>query len=367
MSGNIMTTKYNVATGTWDNSSTIPWSDTDGGAAGAAVPSAANDVACTALSGVTALTIASGAVCRSLVCNGFTGSVLGSAAMSIGDATAGASNIVLSLGGTWSYTGALTLISTSATQQTLYCNGKSFAGTGSNGSVTLNSASGGNFILGDAFTSTSFLAALKGTFATGNFNIDAAAFTSTGTATRVVTLGTSTLRLRNTFSLTGSGLTFSGASSTIVIDNKTGATTITFNGLGQTFGRVQFYSSTNPTATIAGANTYSTLSAYAGVTISLTHSVTQTLTGGARALYRVGQGNMTLNSTLAGTAATVANSTPMVLTGMRIQDIAFTGAAHIAVNCVDVSGNSGITFVKSINQSCAVVPAVTSAVLSAVS
>ena len=89
-------------TDTWDATAGTKWATTSGGAGGAAVPTAADDVFIDANSGVGTLTVTATtgvAVCRSLDC---TGASLGTLALngsdiSIGDASGGALTMSASL------------------------------------------------------------------------------------------------------------------------------------------------------------------------------------------------------------------------------------------------------------------------------
>src|SRR3990167_5669740 len=107
-----MAEKYIVATGTWNGSNTGIWSDTDGGASGAAVPTAADNVNMTAASGTVTVTVATTAgLCLNLVCTGFTGTIAGSTGITV------SGNVTLdnTMSG-WTNTGTLTLNYTSTTQ-----------------------------------------------------------------------------------------------------------------------------------------------------------------------------------------------------------------------------------------------------------
>ncbi len=125
-------------------------------------PTAADDVQLTSTSGN--VTIDSGAVCRSLDCTGYTGTLTHNAiVLNIGDATAGAGSKALTFVSGMTYTlintttSAISFISTSATQQTVTWASKI------PGNVTFNGAAA-SWIYGDApGTSVGTLSLLKGT------------------------------------------------------------------------------------------------------------------------------------------------------------------------------------------------------------
>jgi hypothetical protein len=116
-------------------------------------PTAADDVVATGTSGN--VTIDSGAVCRSVNLTNYVGTLTHTAAvtLTVGDATAGASNVaILFVAGMTLTVGASTslisLVSSSATQQTVTTGGKGMPTVAFDGV-------GGNYILSDNWTSAS--------------------------------------------------------------------------------------------------------------------------------------------------------------------------------------------------------------------
>src|SRR3990167_2607226 len=111
---------------------------------GGVAPTAADDAFLDAGSGN--VTIDSGAVCRSINCTGYTGTLTHNAiTFNIGDSTAGASNVALLFVAGMTYTlgnattSAISFISTSATVQTVDFASKT------TGNVTFNASSGGSW------------------------------------------------------------------------------------------------------------------------------------------------------------------------------------------------------------------------------
>jgi hypothetical protein len=128
-----MANRYWVGgTANWDATAGTKWATTSGGAGGAAVPTAADDVYLDAASGAVTVTITGvDAVCRSIDCTGFTGTITHSVgrAWSIGDGTAGAGSIALKFDAGMTYspahvTSVIYFVSTSATTQTIDFAGK---------------------------------------------------------------------------------------------------------------------------------------------------------------------------------------------------------------------------------------------------
>jgi hypothetical protein len=200
-------------TGTWDATTTANWSATSGGAGGASVPGAADDV-----------TINTASITVTTDYN-----------VSVISVTINATAATLSLGGTLTCSGAITLTA--------------------------------------------------GTFTTNNFDVTALNLSSSNTNTRTINLGSSTVTLNNTTATninfaTSTGLTFNAGTSQINII----VAGPTINTGGQTFYNVAFTSTAtaNATRTIVGSGTFNNLSvaapASAGV-ITVTFSAQQTITG----------------------------------------------------------------------------------------
>lgn len=137
----------------------------------------------------------------------------------------------------------------------------------------------GTFQHGDAFTtSTGTITVTAGTYTTQNFNISGSGFSSTNTNTRSITFGTSTLTFSGTSPInfaTATGLTFSGASSTI---NLSATAAKTFAGGGQTFGTVSSTGGTTNPLIISGNNKFTTLTNSARTFLIFPANTTQEVT-----------------------------------------------------------------------------------------
>lgn len=170
--------------------------------------------------------------------------------------------------------GSLTLITgmavTTGTASTF-----TFAGRGThtitsatqNFTICAINAPGGSYELADSFQSVigrNFTVNF-GTFDTKNFNLTCSGFLSNSGQIRTITLGTSTINIVGTTTSTlwnftaSSGLTFSGASSTIVF-SVASANTRTFAGGGLTYGKLQYtVAGSTGQLSVTGANTFKTI------------------------------------------------------------------------------------------------------------
>jgi len=165
------------------------------------VPTATDDAIVNAASGSGTLTIAATSTCSSLNTSTFTGTLAGASALNIVSlALTGAT--VLSLGGTHSYTGTIT-ISGAAVNGVILANGKTHSGA-----VTINTTTG-SFVFNDFFTCTGTFTLTAGNIS--GTSISAGIFGSANTNTRV-------FNFTNLY-LSGSGITLS-----IGLANQTGLT-----------------------------------------------------------------------------------------------------------------------------------------------
>jgi hypothetical protein len=238
-------------TGSWTNSSTTNWSTSSGGASGASAPTTSDDVYFDANSNVGTgsftVTTSSTPNCRNLTIQSLDGAMTlaGTTNLTVaGSIFFSGSNL------TYTRTGDLVLAPTSNSFVTT--NGVSLA----SGGVVINTTGASTTTLGSSLTCAGFTVT-DGAFITNNWNLTCTFFSSTGSATRSITLGTSTIACSSSFALSSTNLTFSGASSDIVLSGGS----VFFTGAGQTFGTVRFTnnSASIPALTISGANTFSSL------------------------------------------------------------------------------------------------------------
>lgn len=252
-------------------------------------PTAADDVVATALSG--AVTIDTGAVCRSANFTDYTNTLTHTAGvtLAIGDATAGASNVALKLVSGMTYTlgsttsSAISFISTSSTLQTVDFGGK----TG--GNVTFNAASDGNwaFITGHTTGSGTAVTLTKGTLHMDGVSDNSALthswanFTSSSSNVRALYMGDSTITLTGTGTTTvwdinnSTNITLSSGTSTFSF-NTGGAGTKTMK-----LGGLTYYDLTiapiGATVHVWGSNTWNIITIGAGRSVAFQASGTQTV------------------------------------------------------------------------------------------
>jgi hypothetical protein len=326
---------------------TRAWSDTLTWSSGS-VPTAADDVVLDATSG--AVTIAAAAVARSLNCTGYTGTLTHNTAitLTLGDATAGTSNAALVLSAGMTYTlgnassSAISLVSTSTTQQAITTAGKTL------GNVTVN-GSGGTYLLTDSLTCATITVS-AGLLTTGSQTVTCAAITVSG-ATATMAFGTSTVNFTSTAAvnvlLRSSGGTVSGGAATF---NITTASTNTrgFFPVSTALSQATLnYTVANSSGTLSfsGALDLAALNVTDGVaarTVQFQAAASYTLR--AVNIQGVSGALITIKSGTAASAATLTKPSRVVaLDYVSIQDMTVTGGAswYAGANSVNVSGNTG--------------------------
>lgn len=343
---------WNVA-GNWVNQAT--------GVAAVAAPTAADDCRFGVGTGATNTncTINTGSLCRSWTVNGYTGTITHTAGitLSIGDATAGASNYAINFATSgWTYTlgsattSAITLVSTSATQQTIVSGSKTF------GNFTVNGA-GSSYLFGSTFASSGVFTLTAGALDTGSQTCQSSTFINTSSSTRSLTMGTTNWTITSTaaatvinFNNVGT-LTYSAASSTWTIGTAT-SNTRTLILSTATHGAITY--------TVAGSTGTLALTGIATIrdiifsdasnarTCSLGSSITLS-SANPLASFRGTSGKlMSLVSSASGTARTITRSGPGLIDTdyLSIQDIisATPYTFYAGANSTNVSGNTNIVF-----------------------
>ena len=342
-------------TGTWNSTNTANWSASSGGASGASVPTAADNVFFNANSnvGTGAFTVTMADTPR--VCNDFTASGLD------GTMTLAGTSIGLTVSGslsfpatnfTRSYTGTTTFNATT-TGKTITTNGVAFGAA-----VTLDGV-GGAWTLGSAFScGTNTLTLTNGTFDTSvsNYAVTAGSFSSSNSNTRTITLNNSTL----TFSTTGTAWNMATSTNATV---NAGNSTIslsggspTFAGGGLTYYNVSFTSAsaTSVVKIITGANTFNNLTfstiSSAGLN-NISIGANQTINGTFTVTGSNGNRRMFVRSDTIGTSRTLTCAAES-LTDVDFRDIVAAGAGSpfTGNRLGDCGGNSNITFVAGTNK-----------------
>lgn len=339
---------------------TRAWSDTATWVGGV-VPTAADDVQLDSSSG--AVTISSGAACRSLDCNGYTGTLTHNSAvtLTIGDATAGAGNIALRLvaGMTYTLGGATTstivFASTAAATQTIAAGGKILGGW------TVNGA-GSSYQLADGVsTGTSAIVTLTaGTLNTNGQTCSWGSFISSNTNVRSLILGSSSITLgTNGWSCaTATNMTLSAGTSTLTFAGAAGTaanlgTNLSYNNLVFTNLGLSGVTSSGGvgTGTIANLTRIGNAVTTDELQINTTIVITGTLTiTGNSATNRV-----LLQSNVIGSTRSVTVNGSVVVSNTDICDISGLGTASWNLAAAtggtgDAGGNVGITFTASATQ-----------------
>jgi len=215
-----MANRYWVGgTASWDGTVGTKWAATSGGAGGASVPTSADDVFFDALSSGT-VTIATGNTgAKSITCTGFTGTIAGSAAITV------SGSVTLAAGMTYTSTSVITFAATG----TLTTAGKTI------GAIVVSGA-GITLTLGGALTSSGSITITSGSFTTANFNVTATALVSSNSNVRTISLGSSTI----TLSLSGNAIDF-GTITNLTFNAGTSQINLTAFGSAISVGTATFY------------------------------------------------------------------------------------------------------------------------------
>jgi hypothetical protein len=272
--------------GTWSTTNTANWSATSGGAGGASVPGAADDVTIDGNSGSPTIT------------TNYNASVI--------SVTINAAAATLSLGGTLTCSGAITLTA--------------------------------------------------GTFTTNNNDVTATSLSSSNSNTRTINLGSSTVTLSGSSlswnSASNTNLTLNAGTSTIILSAAaaglySGSNLTPFSG--NTFYNVSFTSTGAGTRVISGANTFNniTVSAPAAAGVAqLTFDARQTINGTLSTTGTAGNRRVWFRGATYGLAQTLTINSAPSLTDADFRDIYVVGtAAPISGTRIgDLRGCRGITF-----------------------
>ena len=346
-------------TGSWSSTNTANWSASSGGASGASVPTAADNVIFDAGSDAGGNFIVTMANSPRL-CNDFTASGLDFtmtlAGTSIGLTVSGslsfpATNL------TRTYTGTTTFNATT-TGKTVTTNGVAFGAD-----ITFNGV-GGAWTLGSALTVTSATITLtNGTFDTSasSYAVSAGQFSSSNSNVRTINLNGSTITatfIQATWTLTTStNATLNAGTSTIVLTSNSAE----FQGGGKTYYNLNFSSTSLPSnpfqlRTVRGVNTFNNLTCATTATdvnpfiIANNQTINGTLTingaNGNQRLFVRSESNAGPAGVQTLTCASVA------ATDVDFRDITIAGAAAplSGTRLGDCTGNSGITFGAGVNK-----------------
>ena len=318
-------------TATWDATAGTKWSTTDGGPGGAAVPTSADNVYFTALSGAVTVT-AGGQTSKSLICTGFTGTLTLSGAVTV------AGSFTLSAGMTYSGSPAISFTST-ASGNTITTAGKTL------GSISFSGV-GGVWDLQDAIVSNNTITLIAGTLNTNGYALTAPNITTSGTNVKVWNWGASVLTCTQagSFLLGGSNQTINAGTSKILM---TATPDGTFNGGNQVLYDLEYTGTPNVVykITLSGNNTFHNLTFKRAHKLALAGN--QTING--QILFSdaaAGNARFWLTSDAIGITRELVINSAQSWSDIDFWDIRVTGSAApvSGTRLGDAGGNSGITF-----------------------
>lgn len=290
-----MANRYWVGgTAAWDGTAGTKWALTSGGAGGQAVPTSADDVFFSAASTGTCTISAGNTGAKSINCTGFTGTLAGTAAITV------SGSVTLDAGMTMSYTGTLTLNATG----TLTSAGKTL------GSITISGASI-TVTLGDACTTgvTNTVTLTQGTLALAGFTLSTGIFSSSNTNTRAISFGAGNINLTSATAGTtilsaavGSNLSWTGTGG--FVRNQVATATMSWGSTNFTNGPNLTVNAGSAALTLTAASYFKTTN-FTGSTCDVASSSTGSINF---------QGNITLASGGTYTSLPIFNSSSNTIT-----------------------------------------------------
>lgn len=316
-------------TAAWDGTAGTKWALTSGGAGGQPIPTTADDVFFDGNSGASTVTISTGNTgAKSINCTGFTGTLTGTAAITV------AGSVTLVAGMSYTHTGTMTFSGTG----TLVTAGKTFS------AVTLNGA-GITLTQGDALNMVArTLNLIQGTFDTAGYALTANIISASGSNTIVLNLNASTANIGSFNTAIATAMTINAGTSQLNITNL-GASLLVVSA---TFYNVSFTSTDSSTRQIGGILTFNNLSitapsgiAAANMLIANNITINGTLTcAGSSAVNRL----FLLSNIVGATRTLTVNTLSATDCDFRDITIAGTAAGTSVTRGGDCGGNSGITF-----------------------
>lgn len=334
--------------GTWD-ATTTHWSASSGGAAGASVPTATDNVIFDTLSNLPtnasyAVTIGTASSCLDI-------SISGPAANTV--TITSAATAVINVYGSWlnAATGvAFTTVGNNVINFSSTTTGRTIATNNNLGLASTNiifNGVGGGWTLTTALTANGVFPN-AGTFDTNSLGLAINSFQRSGSLAAVLTLGNSAIVCSGSgpIGLNSTNFVLNAGTSTINCSNAS----ITFTGAGLTFYNVLFSSTSAAinTVSITGANTFNNLNVATTtlqkiIQLGANQTVNGTLTLGAT---NTAQFRISVVSDIVGTPRTLTVATLATLTDVDFRDIVAAGTSSPwsgtrIGNCL---GNSNITF-----------------------
>lgn len=314
--------------GTGNTNDTAHWSLASGGTGGASVPIAGVNAAWDGSSGGGTATFNAVFVCKNFNCTGYTGTLAGSSARTVGGSyTFGSGMAAVSMTGT-------TTLNSTALGNLVTTNGKLLLHT-----LTFNGV-GGGWTLADNITTSGNIILTNGTLDYNSKTVAGAALSAAAGTT--INISNSTINC-TTWSVTAT-TTINSANSTINCGPGT------FGGGDKSYNVVNFALSTTPIVQMTGSNSFINLSltntaAYAGMSIGA--GTTQTISG---LLTLTGNNASTqrqyVRSVIAGATSSFLINGTISISNVDFEGIIVTGTAAPITGPLlgDCGRNSGITF-----------------------
>jgi fibronectin-binding autotransporter adhesin len=300
-------------TANWDGTAGTKWATTSGGAGGASVPTSVDDVFFTNLSTGTCTISAGNTGAKSINCTGFTGTIAGSADITV------SGSVTLSAAMTYTHTGTMTFNANA----TITTAGKTFSG------ITVN-GSGITVQLADALNiAARVITVTQGTFTTNDYSITAGTLTSNNSNTRTINLGSSTVTLSLNTPLTfttSTNLTFNAGTSQINLSSATA----TLQGGSQTFYNVSFTSTASSSQIINGSNTFNNFTVTGRTSAGIANisiSANQTINGTLSTTGTAGNRRVFFSSDTYGVRRTLTVNSAPSLTDADFRDIIVNGTS----------------------------------------
>lgn len=320
-----MTDFYVIPAG-GNNNVAATFSLTDGGAGGAGIPLAGDNVFCTALSGN--FGIVGTLTCNNFNCTGYTGTLSGTAAIDL------RGNLTLGAGMTRTFTGNINV--NGATANTIQCNGISLASN-----ITIAKGVGSITLL-DALTNNTAntINHTNGTFDTNGQTLTNGVFIQQSTSARTLTLGASVLNIAE-WRGPGANLTLNSGTSTINIGNGGSS-----HQPGLTFYDIVWNLGSNTILTF-NSGSFRNLTFLAGAQKGNGASLggNLTVTGTFKVLGNSVINRFYVGSSVPGTQCSIAAAAVDATSEwVDFQDINFSNAAFaVGASIGDCQGNSNIT------------------------
>lgn len=337
----------------WNATAGTKWATTSGGAGGAAIPGASDDVFFDAASGAGTVTITTGVTINSLDFNGYTGSFTHNAAVTITIDNKNSGNHALRMVSGMTYTKGN--VTTSAFSFTYTSTGATITvGGKAPGNVTFSGA-GGEWTLQDTFDLGGTLTLTSGTLNTNGQSVSARTFSSDNGNTRTMTFGSSAISLYTDGSgfdatnVTGLTVTANTATLTLTGDNMFfdsgtkdwNGLSLVYNGSVSSNDNFTLLSSGSTFANITHTGEANKTSIF-NIAGSFTVTGTLTLTGNSSI------NRLLVQSSVLGTSRTITNTgATMTWSNVDLKDVDLSNSydcSAITGLCGDAGGNTNITF-----------------------